>query len=314
MRVIDLATIQAIIKPATALAAVTEAFIAYSNGLVTTPPVGHLNLPEANGELHIKYGHLRGSPTFTVKLATGFYRNPERGLPSGNGCMLVFDASTGALLMLLEDEGWLTELRTGLAGAIAARACGMTNPHRIGIIGTGVQARFQLRCLSLVSPCRSAMVFGRSPERTARYIADMEQDGFEVVAASSIAELARQCDLLVTTTNSHTPLLHANDLRLGMHVTAMGADGGGKNELDPHIYDHAGLCVVDSLSQASAFGDTSFALQRGCVSRSQLTELGMLCAAPIQHRQKGLISVADLTGVACQDLAIANCVVEALTR
>jgi ornithine cyclodeaminase len=231
----------------------------------------------ANGELHIKYSHLRGSPTFTVKLATGFYRNPERGLPSGNGCMLVFDASTGALLMLLEDEGWLTELRTGLAGAIAARACGMTNPHRIGIIGTGVQARFQLRCLSLVSPCRSAMVFGRSPERTARYIADMEQDGFEVVAASSIAELARQCDLLVTTTNSHTPLLHANDLRLGMHVTAMGADGGGKNELDPHIYDHAGLCVVDSLSQASAFGDTSFALQRGCVSRSRSVSAAAPC-------------------------------------
>jgi ornithine cyclodeaminase len=314
MRVVDLATIQRAIRPAELLDAIADAFVAFSQGRVEVPPPGHLALPEHDGELHVKFGHVRGTGTFTVKLATGFYRNAERGLPPGNGCMLVFDATNGAPLVLLQDEGWLTELRTGMAGALAARACGMTAPRRIGIVGAGVQARFQLRALALVTPCRDALVFGRNKERAARYCEDLAADGFRVVPAGSVRELAQQCDLVVTATTSREPLLAAADLRPGMHVTAVGADGGGKHELDPLAFARADLCVVDSRSQCAAYGDASFALREGAIAADRLVELGVQLAQPPAPRPPQRISIADLTGVACQDLAIAGHVVRALAR
>jgi len=305
------AHIQRLVRPAELLTAIADAFIAFSQGRVDVPPPGHLDLPEHDGELHVKYGHVRGASTFTVKLATGFYRNAEQGLPVGNGCMVVFDAATGAPIVLLQDEGFLTELRTGMAGALAARACGMTAPRCIGIVGTGVQARFQLRCLQHVTACRTAMVVGRDAARTARYVDDLRADGFAVTAAADVRELARACDLIVTTTPSREPLLLASDLRPGMHVTAMGADGGGKHELDPECFRRADLVAVDSRAQCARFGDSSYALRAGTLTEARMRELGELLGAP-PARAREAITIADLTGVACQDLAIAAHVTSAL--
>ncbi len=313
MLVVPLTQIREVVREDQALRAIERAFVAFSRGDVTVPPVGHLDFPAAHGELHVKYGWIRGSPTFVVKLATGFYDNPLLGLPSGNGCMLVFCARTGRPLALLEDEGWLTELRTGIAGAIAAKWLAGTPIRRIGIVGCGVQARFQLRCLRLVTDCRDVVVFGRNPAHVARYIEEMQAEGLRVVAAASPAAVAASADIVVTTTPSRTPLLAAADLRPGMHVTAVGADGGGKQELAADCFARADLCVVDSRAQCERFGDSSFAVRTGHITPEQLVELGtVLTGTPPRQTRRDLISIADLTGVACQDIAIAELVAQAL--
>ena len=114
MKIVGLTEIRKLLAGTDQLPAIAEAFHAYAAGQATVPPVGHLPLPE--GDCHIKYGHLAGGDVYVIKIASGFHGNPAKGLPPGNGCMMVFDAGTGAPLALLQDEGWLTDLRTGLAG------------------------------------------------------------------------------------------------------------------------------------------------------------------------------------------------------
>jgi len=314
MLVVPLSRIREVLRDDALLPAIERAFVAFSAGKVTVPPVGHLDLPAHHGELHVKYGWIAGSPTFVVKLATGFYDNPSLGLPTGNGCMLVFCARTGRPLALLQDEGWLTELRTGIAGAIAAKWCAPTRVERIGIVGCGVQARFQLRCVKLVTDCREVVVHGRNAANVARYVAEMQAEGFRMTSAVSPADVAACCDLVVTTTPSRAPLLHARDLRPGMHVTAIGADGGGKQELATDCFARADLCVVDSRNQCASVGDSSFAVREGLIAPADLVELGtLLTGAPPRHARPEIVSIADLTGVACQDIAIAELVTAAIT-
>src|SRR5580658_7578580 len=120
-------------------------FVAYSRGEVVVPPVGHLDFADPPGDCHIKYGYIRGDDTFTVKMATGFYRNPDIGLPSSNGAMLVFSARTGEPLALLHDEGYLTDVRTAAAGAVAAKYLAPREVECIGMVGAGTQAHLQLQ-------------------------------------------------------------------------------------------------------------------------------------------------------------------------
>jgi len=149
--------------------AVEAGFRAYSRGEVVVPPVGHMEFADPPGDCHIKYGYIRGDDTFTVKLATGFYRNPDLGLPSSNGMMLVFSSRTGEPLALLQDEGYLTDLRTAAAGAVAARLLAPKHIERIGIVGAGTQAHLQLDLLQSVTSCRRALAWARRPEKAAEF-------------------------------------------------------------------------------------------------------------------------------------------------
>src|ERR1700734_1191538 len=117
------------------------AIVAYSNGEAVIPPVGQLDFEDPPGDCHIKYGYLKHGSTFTVKIATGFWKNPERGLASSNGVVLVFSSQTGELLTIFQDEGYLTDVRTAAAGAVAAKYLAPKEIGAIGIIGAGLQAR-----------------------------------------------------------------------------------------------------------------------------------------------------------------------------
>jgi ornithine cyclodeaminase len=305
------ARIIAVLQPTNVIAAVEEAFAAYSRGEAVVPPVGELQFDEPPGDCHIKYGYLKSNSTFTVKIATGFWQNPARGLPSSNGVVLVFSRQTGELLSILQDEGYLTDIRTAAAGAVAAKCLAPANITCLGIVGAGTQARLQLEYLRHVTPCRRVLIWARSMERAHA----VQVPGFQIELAPSIADLASSCQLIVTTTASREPLLHAHYLLPGTHVTAVGADGGGKQELNPGIFARAAIRAVDSREQCSQYGDVSAALSQGLVRIEDLVELGEIIVNPSAYpREPEDITVVDLTGVAVQDIAVANLALAMLDR
>jgi ornithine cyclodeaminase len=206
------------------------------------------------------------------------------------------------LLAILQDEGCLTDLRTAAAGAVAAKYLAPTNVECIGMVGAGTQARLQLEYLKEVTPCRRVLLWARSAERAAA----PQVSGFQIELASTVTELARRSRLLVTTTPARHWLLGADDVQPGTHITAVGADGGGKQELDPLLFARA-LCVVDSRNQCAHFGDSSYAIQQGIIAQADLIELGEIIQDRSLGRRDGAqITIADLTGVAVQDIQIAK--------
>ncbi len=301
-RVYSRAELEAAIHPAELIQAMEDGFVAYSRGDVVVPPPGHLDFDEPPGDCHIKYGYIRGDDAFTVKIATGFYRNPERGLPSGNGAILVFSSRTGELQAILQDEGRLTDLRTAAAGAVAAKYLAPPGVERIGIVGAGTQARLQLEFLKEVTSCRRVLIWARSAERAAAF----QVEGFQIETAATVADLASRSQLIVTTTPARQWLIGADDIQPGTHITAVGADGGGKQELDPRLFAHA-VCAVDSRKQCAAFGDSSYAIQRGLIASGDLVELGEIIPDKnLGRKDAAQITIADLTGVAVQDIQVAK--------
>ncbi len=312
--VLRLDEIREAVDPAEVIDAVEAGFSLLSRDLVDVPPVGLLHFDMPPGDVHIKYGVIRGDDVFVVKVATGFYENPARGLPTSDGMMVVADASTGRLLAILLDEGWLTELRTGAAGAVAARH--LAPPvERIGIVGAGVQGRFQLRALAHVTDCRRVTVWSRTAERAAAYREEMEAEGWEVDVAADPADVAATCNLVVTATPATEPVLRAGDVRPGTHITALGSDNLGKQELDPAILARADLVVADSIAQTTHHGECAHAVAAGVLSLDDIVELGRVIDDPALGRSgPGDVTVADLTGVAVQDIQVAKMAYRTLGR
>lgn len=296
---------------------IEQGFIAYSQGEVVVPPVGELTFDLPPGDTHIKYGYIKDDDCFVIKIASGFYQNPTLGLPSNSGLMLLFSQQTGRLKSILLDEGYLTDIRTAVAGQIAAKLLAPENIEAIGVLGTGIQARFQVEYLKQVTNCRKLVVWGRTPEHTVRYCNDMNQLGFRTRAVNDPNELADLCNIIVTTTPSTEALLTADMIRPGTHITAMGADTAHKRELDSALLAKADLLAADSIIQCQERGEIHHALNEGVVSIEQLRELGALLTSqtegnPFQRKETD-ITVADLTGVAVQDIAIAKSVASRIT-
>jgi ornithine cyclodeaminase len=303
--------LEPIIRPGDVIAAMERAFVAYSRGEAVVPAVGHLDFEHPPGDCHIKYGYLKGGKTFTVKIATGFWENPKRGLASGNGVVLVFSSDTGELLTLFQDEGFLTDSRTAAAGALAAKFLAPAQIDCIAVIGSGVQASLQLDYLREVTSCRRVKLWARSTEK-ARAI---KVEGFDIQVAGSPAEAAAGAQLVVTTTASHDWLIGADDIGPGTHITALGADGAGKLELEPRLFARAAVRVVDSRAQCLQYGDSAAAVAQGFITAKDLIELGEVIEhAELGRRTQHDISIADLTGVAVQDMAIAELALYALRR
>jgi len=310
MKIIPLERIKEILPSLDLIPAIETGFAAYSNGQAVVPPVGELLLDK--GEVHIKYGYLKKDEYYVIKIASGFYDNPKLGLPSGNGLMLLFSQKTGELVSILLDEGYLTDIRTAIAGAITAKFLAPESIERIGIVGTGIQARLQLSYLSQVIDCRQVLVWGRGDIQLAKYKIEMEKQDFEIKNTLTAADILRTCNLIVTTTPSTTPLLSASDLQTGTHITAVGSDTPDKQELDSAILSRADIVVADSISQCMIRGEIFKAIQASQISPDDLTELGDIITGKKQGRtDDNQITVADLTGVAVQDIKITEAVYKA---
>ncbi|MDQ0323948.1 ornithine cyclodeaminase [Pararhizobium capsulatum DSM 1112] len=307
------AEIDAVLPRVDATEAVAQGFVAFSKGDVEVAPVGELLFPENSGELHIKFGAIRGDDVFVVKLATGFFNNPTIGLPPFNGCMIVLSQKTGVIDAVLLEEGELTNHRTAAAGAVAAKALAPGNLRAIGIVGTGVQARLQADYLRRVTDCRDLFIWGRRPEATEHAAADIGRMGFQVFIAKGLDELCERSRLIVTTTPAEHPLLTASMVRPGTHITAMGSDTAEKNELAAELLELADLVVADSLAQSEFRGEIYQACKAGVLQRKTVVELGtVLSGAAVGRTSDAQITIADLTGVAVQDIAIAKAVLREL--
>jgi ornithine cyclodeaminase len=308
-RIVSLAEIERVLPSIDVLGEIERGFLAYSRGKVRVPPVGELLFRDPPGEMHVKYGAIDGDDVFVVKIATGFYGNPARGLPPFSGLMLIFSAITGEPLAVLLDEGHLTNIRTAAAGALAAKYLAPPKVEAIGILGSGVQARLQPKYLKQVTDSREVHVWARDADKAAACVADLEREGFRARVASSVAEVAAHANLIVTTTAAHEPLLLAEHLRPGMHVTAMGSDTPEKCELAPDLLARADLVVADSIAQCRTRGEIFRAVAAGAFDPAGVVELGTIVEQPARGRTcADQITVADLTGVAVQDIQISKAV------
>lgn len=310
MKVVGPDEIRALLPDVDLVAEIEAGFVAYSEGRAVVPPVGELLLEDPPGDVHIKYGYIEGDDCYVIKIASGFHRNPEQGLPSSNGMMLLFSSRTGEPLALLQDEGYLTDVRTAVAGAICAKYLAPADVRCIGIVGTGMQARLQLEYLQPVTACRKVLVLGRDADRSARCAKDMSAQGFDAQVADDAAAILEHCNLVVTTTAATEPVLtDAERLRPGTHITAMGSDTPAKQELDAGFLAGADLVVADSIAQCEERGEIHHALRAGAIRREDLIELGNVISGVATGRTDDTqVTIADLTGVAVQDIAISKAV------
>ena len=247
------------------LESIEKGFVEYSRGNSVVPPVGELLFEEPPGDVHIKYGYIKNQDNYVVKIASGFSENYKAGLSSSHGVMVMFDKNTGYLKCVLHDEGYLTNVRTAVAGSICAKYIAPSNINTIGIIGTGIQARMQLEYLKMVTDCREVLVLGRNKEKISKYIEDMKSHGFKINVASNSRELCKNSNLIITTTNANESLIQKDDIKEGTHITAMGSDTPEKRELDPEILNIADAVVVDSIPQCLERGETKNALDRNLI-------------------------------------------------
>lgn len=313
MKIIELDQIQEILTTVDLLPAIEAGFVSYSAGKAVTPPVGELLFQNPPGDVHIKYGYLLDDPYYVIKVASGFYENSALNLPSSNGLMLLFSQKTGEPLAILLEEGYLTNVRTAVAGVIAAKYLAPKHIHRIGIVGTGIQARLQLRHLASAIGCREAIIWGRSFENAKQYQQEMEVEGFAIGIAQTIQDLTTTCNLIVTTTPSTTPLLYADHVEPGTHITAIGTDTPHKQELDPMIFLKAHRVIADSISQCIERGDIAHAIAQQLITPKNIVELGdVISGKALGRTSSDQITVADLTGVAVQDIQIAKVLYEAM--
>jgi ornithine cyclodeaminase len=304
--------IRRLLDPASCLEAVENAFTAYATGGASLPAVINLDVEESRGEVHIKAGHLRGTPQYAVKIASGFYDNPSRGLPQNDGMVLVFEAQTGVPSALLLDNGFITELRTGSAGAVAAKHLARRDARVVGVVGCGHQARFQLESLALVRPFDEVRIYGRRPDRARACVEQLAADpaiprGCRVTAVREVREAVDGADIVVTVTSSREPLVRAAWLSPGAHVTAVGSDGPDKRELHTDVLRRADLIVADSRSQCLLLGEIHHAVAEGVIPEERIgCELGEITAGKKPGRRSDAeITVCDLTGVGVQDVAAA---------
>ena len=314
--IIDEAALRKAITPAVAVEAIRAAFRADGEGRTHVPAVINLDVPKHHGEFHVKTALIDGVPHVAVKIASGFYDNPAKGLPSGAGLMAVFDAATGLPAALLFDNGFLTDIRTGAAGAVAAEVLAPPEFHTVGLIGSGLQARHQIRCLREVRGFTRIVAWGRDRAHLDAYVAEMRREGYDASAAATPEAVCREAEVIVTATPSRQPLVRAEWLRAGQHITALGSDSPGKQELDAACLTRADLLVVDRLTQCAAFGEVRHALEDGDLQPDLVhAELGEIVAGLKMGRTSAAqITIADLTGVGFQDTAIASKAIDLIGR
>ncbi len=288
MQILTFDEIRAHIDDAAVIGCMRQALIAHARGESQTPMPMHLEI--GSGEVHMKSSYRRGGKHFVLKLATTFGGR-------GNGMMLLASAETGEPTAYLADEGHLTDIRTAAVAAMVARELGRKD-QTIGILGSGIQARLAARFHARVLPLKRIYLWGRSPERVASCADTIRGYVPDVVVASSASAVAAATRLIVTCTASRAPLLTESDVEPGTHITAIGADSSGKQELDPEILRGADVLLADSRAQCEKLGE----LQHAQDQWPRAVEIGAFCEKPSPARR----SVADLTGLGVEDLFIAE--------
>ena len=288
---------------------VESAFHALATKAVVMPPIMRLDIIENNGEIDVKTAYVPGVESLAIKISPGFFDNPDLGLPSTNGLMVLFSTRTGLVEALLLDNGYLTDIRTAAAGAVAAKYLARADSRRAAILGAGVQAGLQLEALTLVRDIEAASLWARDPDKAAARAAQLaERLGIEVEARADVASAVADADIVVTATPATQPILGAERLRAGQHVTAMGSDAEHKNEIDPRVFTANIDYFCDRLAQTRLLGELHHAIEKGLVAaNTDFAEIGQVVAQQRPgRRERDDITLCDLTGTGIQDTAIAT--------
>jgi len=263
----------------------------------------------------VKSGYFRGQEYYVIKVASGGHPMPNSGL------MQVYSQKTGKLEALLLDDGILTEIRTAAVGALAAKLLAPKSIQTIGIVGTGVQSRYQLQMLPTVTDCRNVLVWGRTASKAQAFCVEMSQKGWDVSVVEEIDELLKECELIITVTCSRNPLLGLNlnslpSRKKGLHITCIGADAPGKIELAPKLVAKADLLVADTVQQAVERGEFQKAVRGGLVNQNSITSLGKLVEMMNLHRKNddNRITIFDSSGVALQDCVVSRMTYDVLRK
>lgn len=288
---------------------IAEGFAKLAQGEVTMPPIMRLDIKENNGEVDVKTAYVHGLDSFAIKMSPGFFDNHKLGLPSLSGMMVLLSAKTGFLQAVLLDNGYLTNIRTGAAGAVAAKYLAPETSGTAGVIGAGGQGRFQMFALKQVRDFKRLFVYDRIAESVEKYIEEMHPKlGLEIIQASSVEEVVRQSEIVVTSTPATDGYLKADWLHPGLHITAMGSDAEHKQELDVEVFARADVLVCDTRAQVFRLGEHHHAKDAGILTdESRVIELGEIVAGKKKGRTDAKqITVCDLTGTGMQDTVIAR--------
>ena len=312
-KVFDWNQIEPILSKIDVIEPMKQGFIDYSRGLAEIPPVGELIMEDPPGDVHIKYGYLKGGNHYVIKIASGFVGNNEFGIKAGQGMMLLFDIKTGQPLAILIDEANLTDIRTGIAGAITSSELASKNVNEVLIVGTGVQARYQAKYICQEMGISKVIFWGRDESKINKIANDINLNNIEIKIEKNLESAVRSSKLIITTTSAKSPLIDSGWVQPGTHLTAVGSDTHNKCELDYNILAKANLIVADSIEQNVLRGEIHQALKHDAINEADLIEIGEIFENPEKGRRNDQdITVADLTGVAVQDLVIAEAVFNTL--
>ncbi|ANU15389.1 cyclodeaminase [Planococcus halocryophilus] len=290
------------------LSIIEDSFTKLAQQQVVMPPIMRLDIHDYNGEVDVKTAYVKGKAMFAIKVSSGYFDNPKQGLPSGSGFMMLMDTKTGIPQALFLDNGYLTDVRTAAAGAIAANYSSKKTVETVGIIGSGSQARLQLTALTLVRDFKKVLVYSRSAKAAYRFAEEMSSAlNITVQVAESAKEVIKKSQLVVTTTPATEPLVKAEWLHSGLHITAMGSDAEHKQELEAEVLSSADKIICDTTAQCMRLGELHHALASGTLNdASNVIELGQLTSQEKKGRDHDdQITVCDLTGTGAQDTAIA---------
>lgn len=290
------------------IAVVEEGFTHLADGKATMPPIMRVDIPESNGEIDVKTAYIQGFDTFAIKVSAGFFNNYQKGLPSGNGMMLLVSTETGIPQAVLLDNGYLTDVRTAVAGTVAAKYLAKEKLKTVGVIGAGSQARYQMIALKQVRDFKEIIVYGPTANRVEQFVLDMQKKlDVNVVVAPSVESVVKESELVVTTTPSKTPIIKPEWLHPGLHITAMGSDAEHKQELEASVLTKANLLVCDVKTQCFRLGELHHGLTADILTEnSDIIEVGELTSGKKKGRSSDQqITVCDLTGTGVQDTAIA---------
>lgn len=299
--------LRAVLKRNDMLRVVRDACIQHVRHNIISAESGELMFQEPPGDCHVRLGYLRGGETFVVKLAMGFYENPSRGLETNNGLMLVFSSHTGKLVAILNDEGWLTSWRTAAAGALAAKAGAPSQVTALGILGTGHQAEQQAHWAAQLLGTPRVFIWGRDPNKATRLVEKLAHEGLTAQTAATVEDVFAHCNVVITCTPSTQAIVPVSAVKPGTHIVAMGADSQGKQELDPQILALARVIMTDDHQQCAERGELAHALRAGLITHTDDISLGHVLAGNLPGRTSADdVTIADLTGLAAQDIAIAS--------
>lgn len=291
------------------IAAIEAGFSELDKGNALVPPIMMIPVPEKRGEVDIKSAYIKGYDQLAIKVASGFFDNKRLGLPSQSGQMLLVNASTGFLEGILLDNGYLTQVRTGAAGAVAAKYLAPQNADNVGVIGSGVQARFQMVALMQVRPFSTIRMFSLdADEDKDRYVHDMRQQlSVEVIKSPSVEAVVKESAVIVTTTPARQGFIKPEWLHPCLHITAMGSDTEEKQELHADVLTHSDIVACDLKTQSFRLGELRSALAQNLMTEdSAVIELGAIINRKTRGRTNdSQVTVCDLTGVGVQDTMIA---------